>query len=257
MVASLPAIDFTTRGSGHPVVLLHPLGADTRYWDFLDLPGRRLMAYNLPGHGGAAPAPAGYSIADLGDHLAEALASLDQGPVSLVGVSIGGLVAQRVAARHPELVDRIVLADTVAVYPDGMRTNLGARGQLVLTDGLTAVLDGTYAMWYTQDLIDRNDPLIELTRSMILAGSPQGYSDACRALVEVDFTGEASAITAPTLVVCGRDDLPAFQEGCAWLADVIPGARLLWLEGGRHGAVLECSAQFAAAINDFLPVSRG
>jgi pimeloyl-ACP methyl ester carboxylesterase len=112
-------------------------------------------------------------------------------------------------------------------------------------------------MWYTQDLIDRNDPLIELTRSMILAGSPQGYSDACRALVEVDFTGEASAITAPTLVVCGRDDLPAFQEGCAWLADVIPGARLLWLEGGRHGAVLECSAQFAAAINDFLPVSRG
>lgn len=254
-VSSLPTLTFHERGSGHPVVLIHPLGADHRYWDFLDLPGRRLLTYNLPGHGGTPDASGSYTIEDLGDHLAAAITALGEGPVSLVGVSIGGLIAQHVAMQHPALVDHLVIADAVSVYPEEVARNLAGRGETVLTEGLPAIVDPTLSLWFSQSFIAADGPAVALTRSMVLASSPQGYANACAALVIVDLSARVASIASPTLIMCGRDDLPAFVNAAPALAATIPGAHLCWLEGGRHAAVLECSDQSTRELDAFLPRS--
>ncbi len=251
--AGLPALTFHQRGSGHPVVLIHPLGADHRYWDFLDLPGRLLLTYNLPGHGGTAPATGPYSIEDLGDQLADAIAALGHGPASIVGVSIGGLIAQHVAIQHPTVVDHLVIADAVSVYPEEVARNLSGRGATVLAEGLAAIIDPTLSLWFSQNFIAAGGPAGTLTRDMVLASSPQGYADACAALVVVDLSSRVASIEAPTLVMCGRDDLPAFVNAAPVLASTIRGARLSWIEGGRHAAVLECSDQSTRDLDGFLP----
>lgn len=251
----LPAAAFHSRGSGHPVVLVHPLGADHRYWDFLDLPGRTLLTYDLPGHGGSPAAQGPYTIEDLGDQLAASIQALGLGRVSIVGVSIGGLVAQHVAMQHPEVVDHLVIADAVSVYPEEVARNLSGRAATVLSEGLPAIIEATLSLWFSQPFIAADGPAVSLTRSMVLACDPQGYADACAALVDVDLSARVASIDAPTLVMCGRDDLPAFVNAAPVLASTIRDARLCWIEGGRHAAILECSDQSAQELDAFLPGS--
>ena len=91
---------------------------------------------------------------------------------------------------------------------------------------------------------------------MLASAHPQGYAQACRALVAADLTASTPAIGVPTLILCGGDDLPAFTAGAQWLDEHMPDTRLSWLEGGRHGAVLECADSTLAELAGFLPLSQ-
>ncbi len=242
-------------GSGPNVFLLHPLGADTRYWHEVRsrLTGRRILAYDLPGHGGRDAALRPFSIGDLGDELVGLMDMRGIDRASLVGVSIGGLIAQDAAARYPDRVDALVLVDTVATYPADFAANLESRAATVLTEGLQPIIDPTLAMWFSAGVAAGDSPMVELVRSMVGSTDPQGYAHACHALVAADLRSQAGRIRAATTVICGSDDVPAFTDGAAWLHEHIAGSSLYWLDGGRHGAALECSDAFVTLLEEVLP----
>jgi len=254
----VPIAEPTISGEGPAVVLAHPLGADRRYWDSVvgSLHGRTLITYDLPGHGGTPPADAQYSIEELGEQLLSMMTDLGHQTFSIVGVSIGGLVAQAVGAVAPERLQSLVLADTVAVYPPDFAANLSARSVSVLETGTAGLVDATLAMWFTADYLAADGPGVGLVKSMLASAHPQGYAHACRALVAADLTSSTPQINVPTLVLCGSDDLPAFTAGARWLDEQMPDTRLSWLEGGRHGAVLECADSTLAELAGFLPLSQ-
>jgi 3-oxoadipate enol-lactonase len=251
----VPIAEPTVSGEGPAVVLAHPLGADRRYWDSVvgSLHGRTLITYELPGHGKAQPADAQYTIEELGEQLLLMTSTLGLQTFSIVGVSIGGLVAQAVGTLSPQSLQRLVLADTVAVYPPDFAANLSARAHAVVETGTAGLVDATLAMWFTADYLAADGPGVGLVKSMLASAHPQGYAHACRALVAADLTTSTPQINVPTLVLCGSDDLPAFTSGARWLDEQMPDTRLSWLEGGRHGAVLECSDATIAALDAFLP----
>lgn len=255
MIADVPVAEIRDLGEGHPVVLIHPLGANVHYWDGLvaRLPDRRLISYNLPGHGGRAATPSGYRIEDLAEDLLRLLDSLGVQTASVVGVSIGGLVGQAFAASHPERIASLVLVDCVPVYSPEFAAALTARADLVQREGLTAVVQPTREMWFTAATARPDTELSALVEQMLLSADEVGYAQACAALVAADLTSVAGDIKADTTVVCGEDDLPVFVEGSRWLSDRIPGARLEWLAGGRHGASLECMPAFADILDEVLP----
>lgn len=215
-------------------VFLHPLGTDSRCWDG--------DAVNLPGHGSAPQLPRGAGIADFAAVVAE---TLDGERVNVVGVSLGGLVAQELAAGHPRLVDRLVLVDTVAAYPAEMRRMWRDRAATARTRGLAELADPMATMWFT----DPSGPVAARIRRWFLAMDPEGYARACEALATADTTG--ATITAPTLVVCGTSDLPAFTDAARELRDRLPGDELVWL-AGKHAAFLERTAEFRAELDRFL-----
>ena len=233
------------------LVLLHPLGADGAFWEPVvgELGDVRVVTPDLPGHG-TAPLPG--PRPSLEEYVAPVVDLVaDQGPVDLVGVSLGGLVAQELAGRRPELVRRLVLVDTVAVYPEPMRQMWRERAATARDRGLEELVEPMESMWFTDCFKERSGDLVATTRKHFLAGSPEGYARTCEALEVADVTSLAPSITAPALVVCGDQDAPPFRAATAWLAEQLPDASTAWLDG-KHAVVLERPAEFARLLEEFL-----
>lgn len=252
---TLPTPELHRTGDGPAVLLLHPLAVDRHFWDTVagSLPGYALFTYDFPGHG-LTPAPsATTTVEELADQAATLLAAAGIGHAHVVGVSLGGLVALALAARHPELVDHLVVVDAVATYPEVLRQQWRDRQVSVRSQGMEPLVQPTLGLWFTADRLAAGGPEVDYVRQAVLAGAPEGYARTCEALEPVDLTDRVSQITATTLVVCGEDDAPPFTTAAPWFAETIPDARLVWLAPARHAGVLEQPEQFLAALREFLP----
>jgi 3-oxoadipate enol-lactonase len=242
-------------GHGPPVILLHCLGVDRRVWDgaVAGLAGRfTTLTYDFPGHGERAPSAAPVTIESLADELEALLDREGIARATIAGISLGGLVAQAFAATRPGRVDRLVLVDTTARYTDELRTMWAMRAATARTQGVSPLIDGLLAIWFTEAFRAANPPAVRYVRETLARASGEGYAQACEALAAADLRASAPAIDAPTLVVCGDQDLPSFLDAARWLAETIPGARLEWLAPAKHASMLEQPEKFSAALLNFL-----
>jgi 3-oxoadipate enol-lactonase len=255
---SLPAPVLHRTGEGTPVLLLHPLGVDRSFWDGVvpALDGSEVLTYDFPGHGETPVPPEPYTIEDLADQARDLLAEAGHTRVDVVGVSLGGLVALRLAAGAPDLVRRLVVVDAVAVYPQPMREMWRDRAARAPAEGVEPFLDPTLALWFTAGRLAEGGPVVAAARRAFLAGDARGYALACRALELADVTGVLDRITAPTLVVCGEDDAPPFTAAAREFGERLPDARVVWLSPARHAGVLEQPEQFREALVGFLGEAR-
>lgn len=230
-----------------PVVFLHPLGADARFWDPVraELGSLMTVAFDLPGHGSAPPSPAGAGIDAYSAPVALQIAALGE-PAHLVGMSLGGLVAQQLGAAHPDLVASIVLADTVPVYPEPFRQTWRQRAKTARESGLSSLVAPMVEMWFTAELAGRNDPRVEQARRTFAATDPEGYARTCDVLAEVDLRDGVASLAVPAVVACGEDDAPAFRDAAQWLAEAT-GGNPHWLPG-RHACAVEHPARFAELV---------
>jgi len=241
----------TVRGEGPPVVLIHPLGADRSFWRLLQIDGHTLLTYDLPGHGengAAVPDRVTLLAADLN----ALLSANGWAMVHLVGASLGGLVAQAFTAAYPDQVRSLSLVDTVAVYPEPMREMWRIRAALARQQGLSPLAEPTMQTWFSPAAPAE---LVEAERARFLVSDQEGYAATCDLLCDADESGQR--ISAPTLVVCGRSDGPAFVAAAEAFAVDIPGSRLLWLENSRHAGVLEEPELFDQALTTFLQDVEG
>jgi 3-oxoadipate enol-lactonase len=177
------------------------------------------------------------------DALADRVLAAVDGPFSFVGLSLGGAVGMRLAADHPERVERLVLACTAARFGDPAQWL--DRAAVVRSDGLGAIVDAVLGRWFTPGFA-----AVDTYRRMILSIDPEGYARCCEALAT--WTGDGlERIEAPTLVVAGEHDPtvpPALAEE---LAGRIPGARLAVI-GGAHLASLERPDEFNRLLEEHL-----
>jgi len=241
-------------GSGPPLVLLHCLGVDRHFWDFAAPLASEftLYRYDLPGHGISATPSASYSIADLSAQLAELLEQNKTGRVHLAGISLGGLIAQHFAATRPGLVDRLVLIDTTPRYTGEMRAMWAERAAGARQAGAASLIDGLLKIWFTAAAIERNGTGVQYVRSTISKCSGEGYALACEALATADLRDLSAQIKAPTLVICGDDDIPSFLDAARLLSARITRATLSWIPHARHASVLEQPDIGLQLIGDFL-----
>ncbi|WP_123025394.1 alpha/beta fold hydrolase [Mycolicibacterium stellerae] len=230
-----------------PVVFLHPLGADARFWDPVraELGSLTTVAFDLPGHGSAPPSPAGAGIDAYSAPVALQIAALGE-PVNIVGMSLGGLVAQQLGTAHPHLVASVVLADTVPVYPEPFRRTWRERAKTARENGLSSLVQPMVEMWFTAELSGRDDPRVEQARRTFAATDPEGYARTCEVLADVDLREGVTSLAVPAVVVCGDDDAPAFRDAAQWLADATRGT-VHWLPG-RHACAVEEPERFAALV---------
>jgi 3-oxoadipate enol-lactonase len=241
-------------GSGPPLMLLHCLGVDHRFWDFAAPLARdfTLLRYDLPGHGGTPVPSAPFLIEDLSTQLAAVLREQRIPRVSIAGISLGGLIAQHFAANHAELVDRVVLVDTTPRYTDEMRAMWGTRAATARTEGVGALVDDLLKIWFSSACLAQDSECVRYVRERLRTTSGEGYALSCEALAKADLRSDAARINKPTLVVCGDDDIPSFLDAARWLSESISGARIAWLAGARHASVLEHPARTISMLSDFL-----
>lgn len=242
-------------GQGPAVVLLHCLGVDHHLWDDVVArlqPQFRALTYDLPGHG-PAPAPIGsYSIDDLADHLAAVLDREGVARAHIVGMSLGGCVAQAFAGRYPARVAGLVLADTTPQYTAALKDTWVERAAIARSRGVGPLIDDKLVIWFTPAFVAANGPKLRYVRETLAACDGEGYALACEALGAADLRDHVARIRAPTLIAIGDGDLPPFHDAARWFQSTIRGSELWTIPDARHAAPLQQSAAFAARLIEFL-----
>ena len=244
------------QATGQTFMLSHALGCDLRMWDelarHLVAQGHRVLRYDQRGHG-RSDTPAGpYTMAELADDAAGLIDELALGPVVWIGLSMGGMVGQELALRHPQLVKALVLANTTSSYPAEAQAGWTQRIACIREGGLEAIVDGALQRWFHEGFRAAHPEVVALWRSRVLACREAGYIACCEAISRIDTTARLPGIPCPTLVIAGELDAgtpPAFAER---IAAGIPAARLVVLAEASHLSVLEQPAAFMACVDDWL-----
>lgn len=241
-------------GSGEPLVLLHCLGVDHRFWDFAKPLAQhfKLIRYDLPGHGAAAMPNGPYTIWDLADQLATVMRANNLTRAHVGGISLGGLIAQDFAARYPQMVSKLILVDTTPRYTDAMREMWAERAETARTKGVAAMVDALLSVWFSKTAIAQDGAGLRYVRDTLASCNGEAYALACEALAEADLREALSSIAAKTLVICGDDDIPSFLDAARLLGDAIPGAKLEWIPNTRHASVLESPDSAILMMKQFL-----
>ncbi len=259
--ASSPALHYSVReprngrAPRHTVVLSHALGCDLSMWDSLAnqlAADCRVIACDHRGHGSSDAPDAMYSMADLADDAARLLRELDTGPVVWVGLSMGGMVGQELALRHPALVRALVLANTTSGYPDAARAVWEQRIATVRSDGIEAIADAVMERYFHDAFRARKAATVARFRRRLVTTDAVGYVGCCDAVGKVDTTGRLGQIGVPVLVVAGELDQGTPVAMAQALAEAIPGARLEVLAGASHLSAIEEPEGFASAVVGFV-----
>ncbi|MFP5370085.1 MAG: 3-oxoadipate enol-lactonase [Actinomycetes bacterium] len=243
-------VSYTAHGvADAPVVVLsNSLGATRGMWD-PQVPALaerfRVVTYDTRGHGESL-APCGpYTIDDLVDDLVALLDAVGAQRAHVAGLSLGGMTAMRLAAREPARVDRLALLATSArpdpqVFLDRART---AR-----SGGTAAMAPAVAARWLTPVYAAAHPDLVARLEAMIATADDEGYAACCEVIAQLDLRAEIGGITAPTLVISGREDPALPPEHQELIAGTIPGAELVSVSPGAHLPNLEQDLQVTGAL---------
>ena len=195
--------------------------------------------------------PEGHSTRDMARDLAEAMEELGISRACLVGVSMGGMIAQHLAADYPERVEKLVLAVTAARENPVLLESLEEWTAWARRDDHRALMDSNLRRIYSEDYYRRNKWLIPITGSLT---KPKSYdrflilAEACR---NHDAYDRLAAITAPTLVIGGEQDRSLGGEASREIAGKIPGAELKMYPQWGHG-LYEEAGDFLPTVTEFL-----
>ncbi|MFJ5991741.1 3-oxoadipate enol-lactonase [Lentzea sp. NPDC092896] len=238
----------TGRPDGPVVVLSNSLGSTLEMWDAnagaLE-EHFRVVRYDTRGHGRSPVVPGPHTIDALAGDLVGLLDRLGVEKAHLVGLSLGGMTALRVAARTPERVDRLVVLCTSACL--GPAANWTDRAALVRAQGTKAVAKAVVERWFTPAHQDR-----ARWEAMVSATPAEGYAGCCEAIAAMDQRADLARISAPTLAIAGADDPATPPHHLEEIATSVQDGRILVVPGAAHLANAEQPDVVTAALVDHL-----
>lgn len=245
-------------GNKPVIVFINSLGTDFRIWRdvIVRLAGSYpLLTYDKRGHGLSDVGQAPYTIEDHVDDLIGLLEHLKVSNAVICGLSVGGLIAQNLYARRPDLVKALILCDTA--HKIGTAEMWAARISAIEEGGLDGIVDGVMERWFTP-AFRNSDPGLLGYRNMMLRQPVDGYIGTCAAIRDADYTEAAGRIAVPTLCVVGDQDGATPPDLVLSLAKLVPGARYQVIKDAGHIPCVEQPEMLTTIIEAFLaPVISG
>jgi 3-oxoadipate enol-lactonase len=250
-------VSYTLEGpAGGPVVTLsHSLATDLSMWDpqAAALARRyRVLRYETRGHGGTE-APAGaYSLDQLAEDARALLSALGIARTHWVGLSMGGMIGQTLALSSPQMLQSLSLCDTSSRIPPDMRHLWDERIATVEARGMEPMVEPTLARWFTPKFLESRKDVVDRVREMIRRTPPRGYVGCCHAIKALDLTDRLRAITLPTLIIVGAQDMGTPLAASQAINQQIKGSELVVLDPASHLSNLEQPQAFTEALETFL-----
>ena len=249
-------IAYEVTGDGDPLLLIMGFAADSRMW-MLQAPAfaqsHRVITFDNRGSGGSSKPPAPYSMEQMAD---DARAVLDAEGIErahVVGISMGGAIAQHLALSEPSRVRSLVLAATWCA-PNAYTQRLSDLGERVLqAGGMEALISASMLWLFTPRFIIENAMFVESIEAMALALAPpiEAVRAQQEALLRHDTVERLASLDVPTLVMCGRRDTMVPPELSQQVAAAIPGAELVMTDSG-HAFNIEEAETFNKLVLGFL-----
>jgi pimeloyl-ACP methyl ester carboxylesterase len=250
-------MEYIRFGSGPQVLIMLPgLGDGLRTMKGTALPMAVMYrifarAYTVYAFSRKDPLPQGYTTRDMARDQKEAMDALGIEQADVLGVSMGGMIAQHLAADYPEKVEKLVLVVTAARENPILLESLEEWTACALKDDHRALMDSNLRRIYSEGYYRKNKWMVPVTGALT---KPKSYdrflimADACRSHYAYD---RLPCITAPTLVIGGEKDNSLGCEASREIAGKIPGAQLKIYPQWGHG-LYEEAKDFLPAVTDFL-----
>lgn len=233
-------VEYDRRGSGAPLLLIHSLLTEMTVFDVMlpKLPGA-VTRINLPGFGRSSPKTM-ESLAEHADHVAHVMDELElPRDTAVFGNGFGAFVALALAVGHGKRFGKLIVADTLASFPEPARAPFRGMAAKVQAEGMKAVLDTAIGRMFPPEFQQKNPQVIADRKAKLGAVDAQCFARACLALASMDLSAQAGEIKNPTLVMCGALDQTTPPALARELARKIPGARYEDIPDSGHCPMLE------------------
>jgi len=239
--------------NGPPVVFSNSLGTDFRLWDQLIplLPkGLRLIRYDTRGHGLTSAPEGDYFMGDLVADAAALLDHLDVEDCIFVGLSVGGMIAQGLAAERMDLVRGLVLSNTAAKI--GTPAMWQDRMADVRKGGIAALEYSILERWFAAKFRREDAATLAGWRNMLCRTPQNGYLGVSAAISETDLFESTARLTLPTLAIAGAEDGSTPPDLVRETANLIKGSQFHLIRGAAHLPCVEQPEEYAGALATFL-----
>jgi len=236
-----------------PLVFINALGTDLRIWDEVAqhfMNRYPVVQYDKRGHGLSDSPPAPYSIHDFSTDLLRLLEHLDLLKVILLGISVGGMIALDFAASWPELVHSMVLCDTAPII--GTADLWNDRIDKLRENGMQSMAEAILARWFAPSFKERSPAAYQGYYNMLTRMPVEGYTGTCEAIRDADLTEATRTIRAPTLILCGTEDVSTPPDLVRGLVELMPNAEFHEIPGAGHSTCIEQPDAVARQIERFL-----
>ena len=238
------------------LVFANSLGTDFRIWRdvVVRLAGDyAIVLYDKRGHGLSDIGPPPYAIEDHANDLAGLLDMLSVRQAIICGLSVGGLIAQSLYQRRPDLVRALVLCDTA--HKIGTAEMWAARIAAIEEHGIAGIADGVLERWFTPAFRRPENTALSGYRNMLVRQPVTGYVATCAAIRDADYTEAAARIAVPTLCVVGDQDGSTPPDIVLSTARLIPGARYEVIRDAGHIPCVENPEALTAVLRAFFEIA--
>lgn len=239
--------------NGAPVVFANSLGTDFRLWDKIlpRLPaGLRILRFDKRGHGLSSCPGGDYAMDDLVDDTARLMQALGMRDCLFVGLSIGGIIAQGLAARYPELLRAMVISNTAAKI--GTAELWRERIAALREGGIEAIADNIMERWFARAFHREHALELQAWRNMLTRTPRDGYIGCSAAIAVTDFSDSSASLSLPTLAIAGTEDGSTPPEVVRATADLIAGARYRQIDDAAHLPCVEQPEIYARLLTEFI-----
>lgn len=248
-------LHYEVTGAGPWVTMVHALACDLSIWDAQVAalaPHSSVLRLDLRGHGGSGAPSGPYSLEQMAGDVIGLLDALHVEQTHLVGLSIGGMVAQHVALQAPRRLRSLVLCSTTSGYPPPAQAVLQERIRAVSEQGVEPQIEPTLARWFT-DAYRRSHPEVMAHIASLIRVTPvAGYLGCCHAIARLDTAARLHQIDVPTLVLVGEQDAGTPPAMAQVIHEAIAGSRLEVIANASHLANIEQANTFNRHLLDFL-----
>jgi pimeloyl-ACP methyl ester carboxylesterase len=253
---------YEIHGDGPPLVLVMGIGYDSSLWTLEQVPALstrfQVVIFDNRDVGRSSKAAAPYTIADMADDVAGLLDALGIQGSHVLGLSMGGLIAQEFALRHANRLDRLVLTGSGAAPARGAVDPIQTWSWVKANDATGEAFAGLQFTSLFSTAFLRNREAVRETSVLLKSNphrvTPEAYARQAQAYLQFDSLDRLGGITAPTLVVVGEQDLVTPPWIAREVADAIPGARFEVIrgDGSSHVVPIERPDDFNELVSNFL-----
>lgn len=240
-------------GGVRTFLFINSLGTDFRIWDEVVAELKNygnILLFDKRGHGLSDVVTDTKGLNDYAVDTAALLKYLQINKCILIGLSVGGMIAQVLASKIPQQIEKLILCDTR--FKIGNEEIWNTRIQQVKENGLQSISGGVMQRWFSADFHRTQSVKVTGYQNMLERTPVLGYIQTCEAIRDADLTIIAKQIEIPTLCVVGSEDKSTTPEEVKNLADLIEGSKYEVINGSGHIPCVDNAVALSKLIIDFI-----